>query len=49
MLLDPCPPAWHFHEYHETLVAAGPEAVYQAMRELDAGRSPLVGPLLRLR
>jgi len=49
MRLDDFMPQWHFSEYHQTMIAAPPEAVYEAVRHLDTGCSPVVGLLLRLR
>ncbi len=49
MLLDEFMPQWQFNEYHHTMVAAEPDAVYHAARHMDLGRSPLVKPLLILR
>lgn len=49
MRLDEFMPLWHFSEFHQTLVAAEPEAVYEAARRVDLGSSPVVKPLLFLR
>ena len=49
LLIDRHLPRWHFREYHQAHAAAYPETAYQALRSLDASRSPFIGPLLRLR
>jgi hypothetical protein len=49
MRLDDFMPQWHFDEYHQTMIAAPPEVVYESIRNLDASCSPVVGLLLRLR
>jgi hypothetical protein len=49
MRLDDFMPQWHFNEYHQAMVAARPEKVYDAARRVDLGRSPLVRPLLIMR
>lgn len=49
MRLDDFMPQWQFDEYHQTMIAAPPDVVYEAIRNLDASCSPVVGFLLRLR
>lgn len=49
MRIDDFMPQWQFNEYHQTMVAAAPEVVYEAARHADLGRSPIVRPLLALR
>lgn len=49
MLLDHFLPVHHFGERHQALAMAPPQRLYQAARDLDMGRSPLVGGLLLLR
>ncbi len=49
MLLDEFMPRWHFSERHQAYAAAGAGECYRALRGLDARRSPLIWPLLRLR
>lgn len=49
MRIDDFMPQWHFNEYHQTLVAAPPETVYETARQIDMGRSPIIKSLLVLR
>ncbi|MGD8561347.1 MAG: hypothetical protein PVG03_02380 [Desulfarculaceae bacterium] len=49
MLIDRFLPAYDFHEYHQCTTPASPDRLYQAIWDMDMGRSPLVGFLLRLR
>lgn len=49
MLLDQFLPRWDFAERHHCLVAAPAGRVFRAVWELNLGRSPLVGALMRLR
>lgn len=37
-ILDEFAPEWHFSEFHERHVAAPPERVFRAIRELEAGQ-----------
>lgn len=48
-LLDELEPAWHVHEYHETIASASPEAVFQAMMALPAEASTLMRALMGMR
>ncbi|HKX25929.1 MAG TPA: hypothetical protein VJP08_06370, partial [Actinomycetota bacterium] len=41
MLLDKLVPAWDVRAVHATEVTASPEAVYEAVRRLDLGGSPI--------
>lgn len=41
-LLDAAMPSWHVCERHHRRIAASPEAAWQAIIDLDFGRSPLI-------
>ncbi len=48
-LLDEIEPLWHVHEYHETIVNAPPNVVYDAMMALPVGASTVMRVLMGLR
>jgi hypothetical protein len=49
VLIDDFLPRYHVNEFHETVVDATPERTYQAIREVNFGRSPPIAALLAIR